>query len=193
MTQPDTEAPITPEEHALLVYRRKAKVPTVGTSEEEPFIALCRRFHAQFPQTPERVGWHEAGHAVVAHRLGYRVWMIERERTWTGYPITSTDQQPPLSDDWALVTVAGYLAEDRALGNVDPAEAWDVAGMAEWLHDYGPSERRTFVEEVEERALAILVANWGAVERVAQLVQANASVGMEELDTALSSVSFGGA
>ena len=193
MTPPDSEASITPEEHALLVYRRKAKVPTKGTSEEAPFIARCRRFHTQFPPTPERVGWHEAGHAVVAHRLGYRVWMIEREETGTGYPITATDQQPRWSDNWALVKVAGYLAEDRALGNVDPAEAWEVAEMAERLHGCGPSERRTFVEAVEERALAILVANWDAVERVAQLVQANPSVRLAELNAALSSVSFGGA
>lgn len=193
MTARDTDASITPDELALLVYRRKAKVPTIGTPEEEPFKALCRRFNAQFPPTPERVGWHEAGHAVVSHRLGYRVWKIEREGTETGYPNAATDRQPPWSDDWALVKVAGYLAEDRAVGNVDPGEAWAVAAMAESLHGYGPSERRAFVEAVEERALAILIANWGAVERVARLVEAKPSVRMAELNTALSSVSFGDA
>jgi len=193
MTLSETEMPITPEEHELLVYRRKAKVPTKGTPEEEPFKALLRRFHAQFPPTPERVGWHEAGHAVVAHRLGYRVSMIERDATWTGNPRTYIEPPPQGSDHWALVQVAGYLAEDRAVGNVDPEEACEVAEMAEQRHGYGPSDRRAFVEAVEKLSLAILVSDWSAVEQVAKLVQAKPDVLMAELDGALSGVSFGSA
>ena len=180
-----TDAPITPEEYALLVYRHKAGVRTAGTPEEEPFIALCKRFHAQFPPTPERIGWHEAGHAVVSHHLGYRVWWIERNDEWGD---TRTDQQPPWFGDWALVKVAGYLAEERAIGNVEPREASEVAWMAERRFGYGPSERESFVESVEARALAILVENWDAVEKISQLVQAKPLVKMAELDTVLSGV-----
>lgn len=189
MTDLGPESPFTSEEYELLVYNRKARVRTVNTLDEGPFIELCRRYSSQYPLTPERVAWHEAGHAVVSHRLGYSVRMIERYPDGSAH--TFTDQQLILSDNWALVTVAGYLAEDRAIGHADPGEAWDVAEVAEKIYRLGPDERKAYVEEVEKRCSAILEENWAEVEQVARLAESKPVVMMFDLDPILAPVKFG--
>ena len=99
-----------------------------------------------------------------------------------------TDQQPIHSDDWALITVEGYLAEDRAVGHADPGEAWNLAEVAEKIHGLGPDQRKAYVEEVEKRCSVILDVNWGAVEQVARLVESKSKVKMYELDPILAAV-----
>lgn len=186
-------AKFSDEDYHRLVYHRKAGVRTRGTPEELPFLMLTHRYYAAHPPTPERLAWHEAGHAVVAHRLGYRVVEIVRlgPLRWE----TGSYPQLPYSDHSHLITVAGYLAEARAMGRVDPGEAWRVAVEVEERYGYGPEERRAYVEAVEERALAILVEHWAAVEQVAALArlldQDREVVAGDELDTALSGVRFG--
>ena len=189
MTNFGPESPLTPEEYERLVYYRKARIRTTGTPDEGSFIELCRRYAEQFPLTPERVGWHEAGHAIVSHSLGYAVWKIERHPDGSGHSLT--DQQPILSDDWALITVAGYLAEDRAVGHADPAEAWGVTEVAERIYGLGPDERKVYVEEVEQCCSMILDENWGVVEQVAKLVESKTKVKMYELDRILAAVKSG--
>ncbi len=189
----DRSAEFSEEDYRKLVYHRKAGIRTTGTPEERPFEILTRRFYAAHPLTAERLAWHEAGHAVVAHWLGYRVVAIVRVEPlhWE----VRSHQPLPHSDHLHLIIVAGYLAEARAMGRVDPAEASRVAYQVEDLYCYGPHERRAYVKAVEERALAILVEHWAEVEQVAALArlldQDREIVAGDELDAALFGVRFG--
>lgn len=189
----DRRAEFSEDDYDKLVYYRKAGIRTKGTPEERPFELLTRRYFADHPLTPERLAWHEAGHAVVSHRLGYRVVAIE----WIGplHWATLPHRPMPFSKHFHLMMVAGYLAEARAMGRVDPAEASHVAFELEERYGYGPEERRAYVEAVEERALAILVEHWPAVVQVSvllrQLNQDRTLVAGDELDAALAGVRFG--
>ena len=113
------------------------------------------------------VAWHEAGHAVIAHRLGYRV-----ERVHVAYARDQgqTDIAPaydPLNR--ALITLAGERAERRSVSWLDGIEA--LGGGAddrralqlalEELDDWSEAE---LVEKVDD----MLRDDWRALKRLAR-------------------------
>lgn len=64
------DEPITDDEYALMHYlRRSVDYPAEGTEAREQWGSIYERFYAHPPHSLERDAWHEAAHAVVAHRL----------------------------------------------------------------------------------------------------------------------------
>lgn len=195
------EGPFSPAEYGLLVCRRKTGLRSDDQAERDWFEALTRRYHALFPSNLERISWHEAGHAMVAHRLGWWVDHIERfphhegkaamAPPPEGSPYWPQGRETRLRD-WATVKVAGYMAENRVAANVDPAEASPVAYRLEELKGYTPAQCLTYVEEVEGRALRILVADWAAVGLLADALKASAVVERDALASILGNVGVGG-
>lgn len=72
----------------------------------------------------------------MAHCLGGDVLAVGKlaDDNWE----TVSNIQPELGESWGLMSVAGYLADARACGLVDPNEASMVASEAEEQFGYGP-------------------------------------------------------
>jgi hypothetical protein len=147
---------------------------------------LCRRYSTAYPLTPERLGWHEAGHVVVAHRLGYAVWGVYHRAPDHWETTFVTPERG--STDWGLIAVAGYLSEGRAIGHEDPAEAGEISMRGPWHDDDSPHERLARVRQVERDALAILEEHWDTVGRVAELIRSKPFITGDELAGALEGV-----
>jgi hypothetical protein len=170
--------PLTDEEYTWVSYiRRSMDYPPEGTAERERWENIYHRFHAQIlQQAPERAAWHEAGHIVVAHRLGATVVRIRQDE---GDAITDIlEFEPPFVPLalWAVVMTAGYLVEGRVFGCVDPSEASEVGvaydrELAPLVGRHAtPEEVLGYVSLVEGQANAILDEYWEAVARVAGLI-----------------------
>jgi hypothetical protein len=105
-----TAGPISPEEYERLLFVRKSGAyPPLGVEYDEWKRLVCR-FHRAFPNTTRRAMWHEAGHIVVAHRLGCVVHRIQRDHE--GTPSAVIERPDAWEDiDEATVTVAGWIAD----------------------------------------------------------------------------------
>lgn len=179
----------TEEQYDRLVYHRKAGINTTGTPEEQPFIELCRHYFARYPLSRERLAWHEAGHAVIGHRLGFKVAGVEQisPEHW----VTEIESSPPFSTEQHMISVAGYLSEGKACGHGDPAEAHKVAWHAQLLFGFGPDQRLAYVRSIEAKTIAILDEHWEAVGRFAQMIGQASYTFAHELAPALDAVPFG--
>lgn len=168
------QASITDDDYAWMHYlRRSVAYPPEGTPELARWMNLYDRFYAQHPHTLERDAWHEAGHVVVAHRLGGRVESVSRDEEGAITSVAVFERRHVGLLLWAALEVAGYLAEVRAVGRVDPHEASEVgvAFQDVWRQRYGglPPEAEVLdaVTHAETVAATILDEHWAAVARVA--------------------------
>jgi hypothetical protein len=171
-----TAGPFSREEYERVMFvRRSGAYPPLG-AEYDAWKRLVCRFHRLFPNTVVRAMWHEAGHAVVAHRLGWTVHRIQRDHEGTpGAVIQSPDGWDDL--DHAIVTVAGWIAEAMAACPELTDPTHEVAILARDFRTptgerLPPRERIKFVEIAEDRAREMLECDWYAVERVAMLALA---------------------
>jgi hypothetical protein len=190
-----TAGPISPEEYRrLLLVRKSGAYPPLG-AEYDQWKRLVCRFHRAFPNTTERAMWHEAGHTIVAHRLGCVVHRIQRDDEGTpGAVIERPDAWEAI--DEATVTVAGWIAEAMASYPELTDPTHEVANLAiDFRTSRGerlpPWERIKFVEVAEERAKEMLDADWSAVERVATLAMAALPVEREALVEAIKQAGAG--
>lgn len=117
---------------------------------------------------------HEASHAVVAARLGWRVRRIEIYNFQDG----TTHADPPVqAGDWreyCTIKVAGRLGERRVRGdaaNSDLAEDEREEALAT-ARQHTPGSAEVEVRHCEERATAILDEDWSVVTQIASSLQA---------------------
>jgi hypothetical protein len=175
------EGPFSPEEYALLVHWRRTNFRPSTPAEDAQFEMLTIRYHTQLARD-ENEAWHEAGHAVVGHVLGCPAVFIHRQSDGTPRTlhegISSTAPRTRIEADflaqdrnWALIQVAGYLAERRATGHDDAGEASEFVIRAEHFLGYESAQQRAYLERIEPEASTILDTNWDAVERVAALLR----------------------
>jgi hypothetical protein len=180
----------------LLRVRKSSDYPPKPSEAWDSWSELVCRHWRQNSDSAERESWHEAGHVVVGYRMG---WDIERiDRHVNGWPraIIPPPCLPPELPllDLTTITVAGYLAEQKALGNAVPTD--EVAEMARHFMDASGGkatvwDRINFVQKAETRALPILNEDWAAVRRVAKLAMNALPVEREALLEALSGVEKG--
>ena len=71
--------PFSMDEYAsmLRVYR-SGDIPEEGTEARDRWHCLTERWQALFPNSLRREAFHEAGHVVVGHSMGWTVQRIER-------------------------------------------------------------------------------------------------------------------
>lgn len=94
-----------------------------------------------FLPTPERLARHEAGHAVIQHRIAngrYRVTRVSLESDGQQVAGSSLiDREVSLGlYEFGMVTLAGIAAENRYFREVSPldGEVWGAVGdVEEWL------------------------------------------------------------
>lgn len=178
------EGPISDEECDLLVRWRRTAFDPQSEEDHARYVALTIRFFTQMRQTERTDAFHEAGHIVVGHLLGYPTrmtyWQLDGTPS-TAMDGISHDPPPFISEaqflaqnyDWARIRVAGYLAERRAMGRSDPAEAVRLVRRMRDNLSYGPEETMAYLDGIENETDAILDENWEAVERLAQLLSEN--------------------
>jgi hypothetical protein len=191
--------PISPEEQERIRYVRKSlDYGPDGSEERERWGTLYDRFYALFPTTLERLAWHEAGHATVAHRLGGTVWSIDVDAADDGFVTHVVEFEPPFVtlDRWAIATTAGYVAEGLAFGPTDPHEASEIyIKYCETVIEMGlkPSRSKAieFIETAESVAVAILQQHWYEVSYIARRMMFSCPVGRDFLLSALAGVPFG--
>jgi hypothetical protein len=175
------EGPFSPEELDLLLrWRRTAFQPTTQ-DEHDQFDMLTFRYYTQLGADPANEAWHEAGHAIVGYALGRPIVRLFRRPNGTpAVELAGISQEPPVAFSeadflaknrvWALIQVAGYLAELRATGHADPEEASCLV-IRVWNHaGYDAARSAAYLSYIEAETSAILDANWGAVGRVATLI-----------------------
>jgi hypothetical protein len=188
---------ISREEFEHIMYVRKAgDYPPRRTAEWERWATLICRFHALFPDTLDRDAWHEAGHIVVGHKLGWTVQRIERNAGgWPQARVEAPCEGPELPGlQVGMMTIAGFVAEamSRPEGEMtDPTH--EVAEHAiEFRSEDGDTlsseDRIKYIKIAQSRACDILAANWDVVERVAALEVASLPVEREALLEALEDV-----
>jgi hypothetical protein len=179
------EDPITADEYEEMIRVRKSNDNPPRDSEAWiRWTTLVSRHWFQFPSSLEQDMWHEAGHIVVGHKLGWEVQRIDRQPDGTPIAEIPPPCAPPELSilDFSTVAVAGYLAEDKQFGNALPTK--DHINVA---HQFRASEARqgraaspastlARVLEAEARAQTILDENWDAVSRVAALATAGLPV-----------------
>jgi hypothetical protein len=167
-----------------------------GVSQEDGDLRAERHrlreaFNAAFPPSLFRVAWHEAGHAVVMHRLGHPPLGIGRDVSHDGQTVA-----PPTfpSNPWERVSrtvrVAGYLTEERACGPADLREAARIMDRFAFMGNPLDDRLRELARS-EAEAGYILDANWGAVAAVAALVEASKWVNGDQIAAALRGVPCG--
>ena len=172
------EDPITADEYAEMIRVRKSNdYPPRSSEAWDRWSALVCRHWFQFPNSVDRELWHEAGHIVVGHRLGWQVQSIDRHPDGTPFanipPPCEFPELPIL--DYSTVAVAGYLAEEKAFGNALPSQ--DHINIAREFkssearqgHKATPATNLAHVLEAEARAQVILDENWHAVQRLAEV------------------------
>jgi hypothetical protein len=128
--------------------------------------------------------WHEAGHIVVGHKLGWEVQRIDRQPDGTPIAEVPPPCEPPELPvlDYSTVAVAGFLAENKEFGNALPTtDHINVAHQfqASEVHQgrtASPASTLAHVLEAEARAQVILDENWVAVCRVAAIAIAGLPV-----------------
>jgi hypothetical protein len=172
--------PLSDQDYEWLCYVRKSgDYPTEGTEAWAAWNALTRRCAwVDRSWTREHIAWHEAGHALVGHRLGGHVVNIEV---------------------WATITVAGHVAEEMVLGRVDPScnEASRIAWQFRKLRQKNdgetptPQECRAYVEAAESRARAICEEHRSVLEMIARRHLSAGSVNRDELLIMLAGVPNG--
>lgn len=143
----------------------------------------------------KRVSWHEAGHALVAHRLGGEVTKIEWEKTYINYP-DSVVIPDEIQD---TVTVAGHVVEAMKLGRVvaHDCEGRKVARRFRERREkelgvpITPQERRSYIETIEAQARAIAEEYPDALDRLFALAMGPLPVEQEALMIALRDVPNG--
>jgi hypothetical protein len=163
--------------------------------------AATNRFVEEIGDSPERFVIHEAGHAVVAHALGWFAEFVEPEmpdgdagaRTWQ-LPLHHPTPERVWSHfvEQVVVGVAGTVAEEVEFGLAVPFEAMEMADRAR--EEYGVSEHQLgrLISHCEDRARTILTVNWPVVRQLADAQAAQDRIEGDELAAILDEVGRGG-
>lgn len=191
------ELPISAAEFAeMLRVRKSNSYPAKPSTEWDSWLTMTSRYLYQHPTTVEKEMWHEAGHVVVGHRLGWSVVRIDRHPDGTPFAEIPPPCEPPALPvlDYSTVAVAGYLAEDLAQGNAMPSTDHILVSRVFQSSEVrksrttSPRTNLAHVFEAEARARVILEAYWDAVGRVAEVALSGLPVGRDALLRALESV-----
>ncbi len=152
--------------------------------------AATSRFTDETGDSPERFGIHEAGHAVVAHALGWFVEFVEPSmpdggagaRVWqdqAAHP-TPLDLQQEFCEQ-IVVGVAGSVAEEIEFGQAVPLEAMELADQARIQYGVPDDQIGTLIGRCEARARTILTERWTTVTQLAEAQVERGRIEGEEL------------
>lgn len=153
-----------------------------------------------FLPTPERLAHHEAGHAVIQHRVAngrYRVTRVSLESDGQQVAGSSLiDREVSLGlYEFGMVTLAGIAAENRYFREFPPpeGEVWGAVGdVEEWLATAGSVlQSGARVDMVTRNVMKRLTdffdeaANWRMVEELAEQLLEHGVVEGKRLDDIL--------
>jgi len=153
----------------------------------------------------QTIAYHEAGHAVVAHRLGYRVdgvSIVPKEaseaRTKLPNPMRRKDAELDRHRIWvehaAIIALAGPLTQKRH----SPHSNWRsggsgygkfltkgadfqvVSNLIDRVHGEG-KVAQTFWRYLEAQAQRLVDINWPAIERVARALLEHGTLSGDEI------------
>ena len=169
----DNDATWVAERQWLIDFMRRGS-PLTSEAERPRVQRALDRWQAEVPDSIERFAVHEAGHAVVAHALGWTVEFVEPDLPDGSGGGAMTHQGQLERDEWELfvematVAVAGHVAEEIAFGLALPFEVMELRDRAWEEHGVGDDQLGALVEHAETQARTILTARWETVERLAQ-------------------------
>ena len=139
--------------------------------------AATSRFIDEIGDPLERIVIHEAGHAVVAHALGWLVEFVEPKMPdgGAGALVRQRRLDHPTPEgvrrrfvEQVIVGVAGVVAEEVEFGLAVPFEAMELADQAR--EEYGVPEHQLgrLIGRCEDRARTIVTERWTTVARLAE-------------------------
>src|SRR5215218_6387007 len=168
----------------MIRVRKSNDYPPRDSEAWDRWTTLVSRHWFQFPSSLEQDMWHEAGHIVVGHKLGWEVQRIDRQPDGTPIAEVPPPCEPPELPvlDYSTVAVAGFLAENKEFGNALPTKdhinvaRQFQASEARQDRTASPASKLAHVLEAEARAQVILDENWDAVRQVSALAIAGLPV-----------------
>ena len=127
----------------------------------------------------QRLAYHEAGHAVVAHCLGHRINYVSTYPGKNGRQAALSKTRTDRIDEEIMIYLAGQLADcllrgkrsysmGDVLGSGSLNDMIQVDGLAQG-RDTGASdiERRTYIQWLKLRTRRLLMLHWSSVEVLA--------------------------
>jgi len=131
----DNDAAWVAERQWLIDFMRRGS-PLTSEAERPRVRRALDRWQAEVRDSIERFAVHEAGHAVVAHALGWIVGSVEPDLPDGSGGGAMTYQGRLERDEWVLfvematVAVAGHVAEEIQFGLALPFEVMELRDRA---------------------------------------------------------------
>lgn len=108
---------------------------------------------------------HEAGHAAVAHALGFRVIAVRQDHDGIFSCVIEQSEEPDDLEHWslAIVALAGGAAERRLLGIAIPGDATDRQAAARhvlaWLGDRSKGREHEYAQLIRAAGVALTLVD----------------------------------
>lgn len=145
----------------------RARATTPKTWTRERMAAALATASRPLPTRAEKVvAFHEAGHAVVAHRLGVAFGSVNALQHEAGRGMLRCDLSATEPGKAIAILRAGKLAQQKASLD-DDGDRQDRQDIAVALGRVHASRREAVRDAAERDARGILSDHWQAVERVA--------------------------
>lgn len=177
MSDDHSDAEWERERRWLIEFMRCGMVMTTEAERARTMAALDR-WGEEIGEDPERALVHEAGHAVVAHALGWFVEYVDpampdnkgggalTHQRRLEYSRNTTEWQQ--FQEQVLVGIAGYVAEEMKFGLALPFEAVDLLERAWEEHGLVHNQHPDFIKAAERGVKAILTQRSAAVEKLVE-------------------------
>ena len=160
------------ERQWLIDFTRQG-APIATPDEHTRVMAALDRWEAEVGESLDRFVVHEAGHAVVAHALGWFVKYVEPRKRGGG-ALTKTHQIAKGRNAWerfleqVIVGVAGHVAEELAFGFALPFEVIELRDRAWREHCVDGDQFGALIAYAESRARRLLTERWGSMTQLAE-------------------------
>ena len=156
----------------LIDFTRRG-APITTEVERARVMAALDRWEIEVGEGRDRFAVHEAGHAVVAHALGWYVEYVEPQKR-DGGACMLAHQYANRGNAWkrfleqATVSVAGYVAEELAFGFALPFEVMELRIRAWREHCVDDDQFGALIEYAETQARRLVAEGWASMTLLAE-------------------------